>query len=161
MQFTEDIDYFQRFADCINVNGGGDAPEDVLARIEPAVKLNWSSKNRVLFHVGDAPHHGQRFHNFSLVADNYYKSELRVIHLEDLLNKIKQMKIKYFFSKINESMDKMINEFKTVVGHEIIQYTDLKSPDLMSLLVVNSVTKTLDATIGKLKKTSNKNLNTI
>ena len=149
LQFTEDIAYFQRFVSCINANGGGDAPEDVLGGIEAAVNLNWSSKNRVLFHVGDAPHHGERFHNLPLEADNYYYREPRVIHIEDLLNKIKQMKIKYFFGKINESTDKMINEFKAVGGHEIMQYTDLKSPDLMSLLVVDSVTKTLDATIGK------------
>ena len=149
LQFTEDIAYFQRFVSCINANGGGDAPEDVLGGIEAAVNLNWSSKNRILFHVGDAPHHGQRFHNLSPEADKYYKSEPRVIHIEDLLNKIKQMKINYFFGKINETTDKMINEFKAVGGHAIIQYTDLKSPDLMSLLVVDSVTKTLDTTIGK------------
>ena len=149
LQFTEDIAYFQRFVSCINANGGGDAPEDVLGGIEAAVNLNWSSKNRVLFHVGDAPHHGERFHNLPLEADNYYYREPRVIHTEDLLNKIKQMKIKYFFGKINESTNKMINEFKAVGGQEIMQYTDLKSPDLMSLLVVDSVTKTLDATIGK------------
>ena len=49
-----------------------------------------------------------------------------VIHIENLLNKIKQMKIKYFFGKINESTDKMINDdFKAVSGHKTIQYTDL------------------------------------
>ena len=59
------------------------------------------------------------------------------------------MKIKYFFGKINESTNKMINDFKAVSGHKTIQYTDLESPDLMSLLVVNSVTKTLEPTIGE------------
>ena len=116
---------------------------------EAAVNLNWLSKNRDLFHVGDAPHHGKRFHNLSPGVDNYCNSQQRVIHIENLLNKIKQMKIKYFFGKINESTNKMINDFKAVSGHKTIQYTDLESPDLMSLLVVNSVTKTLDATIGE------------
>ena len=103
-----------------------------------------------MMNLGDAPHHGKRFNNLSPGADNYYNSQPRVIHIENLLNKIKQMKIKYFFGKINESTDKMINDdFKAVSGHKTIQYTDLVSPDLMSLLAVNSVTKTLDATIGE------------
>ena len=43
----------------------------------------------------------------------------------------------------------MIQEFKNTGGDEIVQYTDLKSPNLMSLLVVDSVTKSIDASVGR------------
>ena len=41
----------------------------------------------------------------------------------------------------------MIQEFKNTGGHEIVQYIDLKSPDLMSFLVVDSVAKTIETSI--------------
>ena len=149
LQFTEDITEFRAFVSGITAGGGGDTPEDVLGGIEAAVNLGWSSKNKVLFHVGDAPQHGPRFHNLGSSADHYYDHEPRGLQIEELLSIIKQLKINYFFAKINESTDKMIQEFKNTGGHEIVQYTDLKSPDLMSLLVVDSVTKTIDASIGR------------
>ena len=149
LQFTEDITEFRAFVSGITADGGGDTPEDVLGGIEAAVNLGWSSKNKVLFHVGDAPQHGPRFHNLGSSADHYYDHEPRGLQIEELLSIIKQLKINYFFAKINESTDKMIQEFKNTGGHEIVQYTDLKSPDLMSLLVVDSVTKTIDASIGR------------
>ena len=149
LQFTEDIAAFRAFVGGITADGGDDTPEDVLGGIEAAVNLGWSSKNKVLFHVGDAPQHGPRFHNLDRSADHYYDHEPRGLQIEELLSTIKQLKINYFFAKINESTDKMIQEFKNTGGHEIVQYTDLKSPDLMGLLVVDSVTKTIDASIGR------------
>ena len=149
LQFTEDIAAFRAFVGGITADGGGDTPEDVLGGIEAAANLGWSSKNKVLFHVGDAPQHGPRFHNLDRSADHYYDHEPRGLQIEELLSTIKQLKINYFFAKINESTDKMIQEFKNTGGHEIVQYTDLKSPDLMGLLVVDSVTKTIEASIGR------------
>ena len=149
LQFTEDIAEFRAFVSGIIADGGGDTPEDVLGGMEAAVNLGWSAKNKVLFHVGDAPQHGPRFHNLGSSADHYYDHEPRSLQVEELLSTIKQLKINYFFAKINESTDKMIQEFKSTGGHEIVQYTDLKSPDLMSLLVIDSVTKTIDASVGR------------
>ena len=149
LQFTEDIAAFRAFVGGITADGGDDTPEDVLGGIEAAVNLGWSSKNKVLFHVGDAPQHGPRFHNLDRSADHYYDHEPRGLQIEELLSTIKQLKINYFFAKINESTDKMIQEFKNTGGHEIVQYADLKTPDLMSLLVVDSVTKTIDASVGR------------
>ena len=97
--------------------------------------------------MGDAPQHGPRFHNLSSTADYYYDVEPCGLETKALLITIKQLQIKYFFAKINESTNKMIQEFKNTGGHEIVQYIDLKSPDLMSFLVVDSVAKTIETSI--------------
>ena len=47
----------------------------------------------------------------------------------------------------------MIQEFKNTGGHEIVQHTDLKSPDFMSLLVVDSVTNTIETSIYRTLQT--------
>ena len=112
------------------------------------MNLGWCSKNKVLFHIGDAPQHGTRFHDLAKAPDSYFDYEPRGLQLEDLFDAINKMKVKYFFAKINESTDKMIKEFKKVGGDENVKYTNLKSPDLMSLLVVNSVTRTINASVG-------------
>ena len=149
LQFTEDITEFKEFLSNINATGGGDEPEDVLGGIEAAVNLGWCSKNKVLFHTGDAPQHGARFHDMGGTADNYFDCEPRGLQVEDLFDSINKMKIKYFFAKINESTNKMIKEFKQVGGNENVKYTDLKSPELMGLLVVDSVTRTINTSVGK------------
>ena len=149
LQFTENIDEFKEFLSNITAEGGDDAPEDVLGGIEAAVNLGWCSKNKVLFHIGDAPQHGPRFHDMGESFDNYYGCEPRGLQIEDLFDIINRMKVKYFFAKINDSTDKMIREFKEVGGDENVKYTNLKSPELMGLLVVDSVTRTINTSVGK------------
>ena len=148
LQFTEDINEFKEFLGSIIAEGGDDAPEDVLGGIEAAVNLGWCSKNKVLFHIGDAPQHGPRFHDMGKSFDNYFDCEPRGLQVEDLFDSINKMKVKYFFAKINDSTDKMIREFKQIGGDENVKYTNLKSPELMSVLVVDSVTRTINTSVG-------------
>ena len=70
-QFSEDTDKFVSFLSGVRATGGGDAPEDVLGGLEAAVNLAWSSANKVIFHVGDSPQHGPRFHNFGPGGDSH------------------------------------------------------------------------------------------
>ena len=93
LDFTEDITEFERFVGLLAAKGGGDAPEDVLGGLESTLALSWSSKNRILFHIGDSPQHGERFHNFSASRDKYYSSEPRGLAAECLLSQIKSTKI--------------------------------------------------------------------
>ena len=148
LQFTEDINEFKEFLGSIIAEGGDDAPEDVLGGIEAAVNLGWCSKNKVLFHIGDAPQHGPQFHDMGKSFDNYFDCEPRGLQVEDLFDSINKMKVKYFFAKINDSTDKMIREFKQIGGDENVKYTNLKSPELMSVLVVDSVTRTINTSVG-------------
>ena len=72
LDFTRDVSEFQRFVGGITAGGGGDAPEDVLGGVCRALELSWPEEggSRVLFHIGDAPHHGRVFHSPSM-GDDY------------------------------------------------------------------------------------------
>jgi len=39
-------------------------PEDVFSGLELAGGMDWGSRVRVIIHAGDAPQHGQAFHDF-------------------------------------------------------------------------------------------------
>jgi len=41
-----------------------DEPEDVFTGIEMAGGMDYKSRVRVIVHAGDAPQHGQEFHDF-------------------------------------------------------------------------------------------------
>jgi len=41
-----------------------DVPEDVFSGLELAGGMDWGSRVRVIIHAGDAPQHGQAFHDF-------------------------------------------------------------------------------------------------
>ena len=41
-----------------------DVPEDVFSWLELAGGMDWGSRVRVIIHAGDAPQHGQAFHDF-------------------------------------------------------------------------------------------------
>ena len=146
--FTGDISQFKECLQDIKACGGDDTTEDVLGGLEKVGELNWSSNIKVLIHIADAPQHGQRFHNLGKMADNYFDIEPRGLKAEEIVCKIKEKKIKYFFVKINGSTDKMIKEFNAIAGKKLIQNIDLKSPDLLSQMILRSITQTLDCSIG-------------
>ena len=148
LDFTEDITEFERFVGSLAAKGGGDAPEDVLGGLEATLALSWSSKNRIVFHIGDSPQHGERFHNFSASRDKYYSSEPRGLAAESLLSKIKSTKIVYYFGKINDTTDKMINEFKSIGGEDIVKLADMKNPSNLVIEAIGALTGTINQTIS-------------
>ena len=153
LDFSEDIDVFKEFVGSIEATGGDDGPEDVLGELEAAINLKWSSKNKVLIHVGDAPQHGPRFHDFGPTADKFFYKEPRGLKVENLLDEIKFLNIKYYFAKINGSTDKMVKEFNNVAGYDLVRDIYLKTPDLIAQLVLTSVTQTIDESISNTMKT--------
>ena len=153
LDFSEDIGVFKEFVGSIEATGGDDGPEDVLGGLEAAINLKWSSKNKVLIHVGDAPQHGPRFHDFGPTADKFFYKEPRGLKVENLLDNIKCLNIKYYFAKINGSTDKMVKEFNKVAGYDLVRDIHLKTPDLIAQLVLTSVTQTIDESISNTMKT--------
>ena len=153
LDFSEDIGVFKEFVGSIEATGGDDGPEDVLGGLEAAINLKWSSKNKVLIHVGDAPQHGPRFHDFGPTADKFFYKEPRGLKVENLLDNIKCLNIKYYFAKINGSTDKMVKEFNNVAGYDLVRDIHLKTPDLIAQLVLTSVTQTIDESISNTMKT--------
>ena len=148
IQFTENISGFKDSLKNIQATGGKDIPEDVLGGLEMVGNLKWSSKIKVLIHIADAPQHGPRFHDLGKEADTYFDEEPRGLKAEDVIHKIKEKNIKYFFVKINETMDKMIKVFNDIAGKKFIEEVDLKSPDLLSKFILRSLTETLNASIS-------------
>ena len=147
LEFTDSVPKFKEFLEDIDATGGEDAPEDVLGGLEVVGELNWSSRIKVLFHIADAPHHGPRFHDMGRDADDYFDKEPRGLTAEDVIYKIKEKKIKYFFVKINESTNKMVNAFNDIAGKELIQYIHMESPDLLIEIIVRSITVTMENSI--------------
>lgn len=66
--FTSDMESFCERLARMKCEGGGDEAEDVLGGMDVALKrLDWSSARiKVLFHIGDSPHHGSIFHDRSI-----------------------------------------------------------------------------------------------
>jgi hypothetical protein len=64
---------------------------------------------RILFHIGDAPCHGTRFH--AGAGDDYPTGDPRGLNITSLLKEIVRKNIFYYFAEINESTVKMIEEF--------------------------------------------------
>ena len=151
--FTEDVHEFKQFVEGIEATGGDDCPEDVLGGLEAVKNLTWTCKNRILIHVADAPQHGPRFHDLGEEADNYFTEEPRGLKVENLFDEIKFLNVKYFFAKINDSTDKMVKEFNNVAGYDLVKNINLKSPDLIAFLVLNSITQTLDESISDTMRT--------
>lgn len=145
LNFTN-IEEFITFLENIEVRGGADIPEDVLGGLEAAVNLDWLSKNKIIFHMGDAPNHGKSYHNMPSSKDDYYNGFPRELNINILFKRIKKMNLKYFFARIKASTDKMIKEFKRIGGDSIVSVLDLSSVNLFEKLVTSLVTETIEHT---------------
>ena len=146
--FTQDVHVFENFVGKIRPQSAGraDFPEDVLGGLEATINLNWSCPNRMIFHIGDAPQHGQRFHDISPRKDNHYYSEPRGLCIEDLVVRLKKKGLNYYFGRITKHTDKMIKEFEVVGGKGIVQTVDMKDPRNLFTEMINAISKTINST---------------
>ena len=62
LPFTSDIAAFKAFVGGIAMYWSRDLAEDVFTGLQAVQSLTWQAGSRVLVHVGDAPCHGQAFH---------------------------------------------------------------------------------------------------
>merc|ERR1712142_731679 len=62
---------------------------------------------------------------------------------------MKQIGIKYFFGKINNSTDKMFHVFQTLGGTEMVNKVEMSSPNLLESGVLASVTTTIEGTLSR------------
>ena len=140
LDFTESIIQFQSHMTAVTATGGGDAPEDVFGGIEEVTKLSWSKHTRILFHIADSPCHGNRFHDPS-VSDDYPNGDPRGLKIEDLLAKLQEMNILYWFAKLGNTTDQMIKEFQSLMS---INEIDLASADDLVQAVVGSISVSVE-----------------
>lgn len=120
----------------VRASGGADTAEDVAAGFHMALKhLSWSDRPgatagvaaaapatpaapaapaepsiKILLHVADAPPHGQAFHAVTL-SDSYPKGDKHGRDPRQQVREMAQRGMDYYFLKINDSTDKMLEVF--------------------------------------------------
>lgn len=76
LNFTDDVDKFEKFVYKVRARGGGDAAEDMCGGFEKALEQSWSDKaTKVAVIVADCPCHGSEFHNNKHYSDNHKKGD--------------------------------------------------------------------------------------
>jgi hypothetical protein len=103
----------------IQAEGGQDEAEDIAGALERATSLTWGPSDvRLLFHIADAPAHGEKFHGIN-VSDNYSQGDPDGKDPCDSLEFLAELNVEYTFVRINKSTDKM-----TTVFHEVYTQND-------------------------------------
>jgi len=112
--FTKNYERFTKYLRGVSPIPNRDYPEDVLGGLDAAItQMDWQNGTRVLFHIGDYPPHGRRFHN---LGDNYPDGDPNGLTAESVLEKMKSKNILYFFGRITHHTDKMIQIFRDIIG---------------------------------------------
>jgi hypothetical protein len=95
--------------------GGGDEAEDTIGGLDIVPRLNWQSENhRFLYHITDAPCHGREFHD-SRGTDDYPDGNPDGLHPRDILPRLIDQKILYFFAGLRNRTDIMIRRFNQIM----------------------------------------------
>ena len=93
--FNSDEAAFEHFVAEQKEGNGHDYPEDVLGGMNMVDRLDWQSAVRVLYHIGDAPCHGKRFHEG--LRDDYPDGDPNGLKPETILPSLVSKNILYFF----------------------------------------------------------------
>ncbi|RHZ48991.1 hypothetical protein Glove_535g4 [Diversispora epigaea] len=139
--FTDSCETFRENLTNVPATGGGDGPEDVLGGLNAAVtQMTWRDGTRVLLHIGDYPPHGRRF---TSMADDYPAGDPNGLTAEGVLEKMKSENILYFFGKITNRTETMIQVFRSIIGE--IPVFDLAGGDPTEL--INKFTRAATSSI--------------
>ncbi|RHZ61857.1 hypothetical protein Glove_345g11 [Diversispora epigaea] len=116
--FTSSHQEFRNNLATVPATGGGDLPEDVLGGLNAAItQMTWHDGTRVILHIGDAPPHGRRFTNSTdSYPDSYPDGDPNGLTAESVLKKMQSKEINYFFGKITQSTDTMVQIFRSIIG---------------------------------------------
>ncbi|PSC68815.1 mhck ef2 kinase domain isoform B [Micractinium conductrix] len=98
----------------VHARGGSDA-EDVTGALKKVLDLSWASTTRLLIHFGDAPCHGNRYHDGGCINgsfDSYPGGNPDGLVPEDLLRQLVACRVDYHFARINSQTDIMCEIFK-------------------------------------------------
>jgi len=114
--FTDSYVHFRKDLSNVTARSGQDrdTPEDVLGGLNEAItQMSWSGEFRFMFHIGDNPPHGRRYSNLD---DNYPDGEPHGLTAESVLREMESKRIFYFFGKVTNNTDKMIDIFHSIIG---------------------------------------------
>ena len=102
----------------------------------------------MILHIGDAPQHGARFHDLGAGGDSHPGPEPRGLVVEALFRTMRQIGVKYYFGKVNNSTDKMFNVFKSLGDKDMVNEVNMRSPNLFSMHALSSITSTIGGTLS-------------
>jgi len=112
--FTDQHERFTQYMKKVSSIKNGDSPEDVLGGLNAAItQLDWKNSTRVLLHIGDYPPHGRRFSN---LKDNYPDGDPYGLTAESVLKMMQSKNILYFFGKITDYTNTMLEIFRSIIG---------------------------------------------
>ena len=118
---------------------------------EEVGRLDWTKMTRVLFHVADAPCRGSRFHCGA--NDSHPTGDPRGLDITNLLRKVTELNLNYFFAQMNDHTVKMIDEFNRELAElngnkiEVVKYGAIEGFE-------NTVATTISTSISRSKSTS-------
>lgn len=146
LPFTTDLSRFRDHVGHVTATGGGDAPEDVLGGLHKAIHLAWpvSSDSRILFHIGDAPPHGEQFYTG---GDDFPKGHPKDPSLPTLFQQLKSKTIQYYFGRITSLTDKMLTVFEKHLDVPATRF-DLTAGDDLASKVAVAATASIMETVG-------------
>ena len=103
----------------LNCGGGKDEPEAVLDGLKVAINdISWREHSiKYIYHILDAPCHGKKYNN---IEGDKLEECPNNIDVEDLFVEIRNKNINYTVIKLNDSIDKMLQEFKNMASFEVI-----------------------------------------
>uniref|UniRef100_A0A0G4I9D3 Alpha-type protein kinase domain-containing protein n=1 Tax=Chromera velia CCMP2878 TaxID=1169474 RepID=A0A0G4I9D3_9ALVE len=141
LPFTSDVDDFTRFVGSVAATGGADEAEDIAGALQVANNFLWQQATKILFHIGDAPCHGSRFHVGA--GDSYPGGCPRGV---DIILEVKKLlmqeNMSYFFGRLNASTDKMISVINAELPHGVsIETVDYGSAGKLVDVVTTAVRK--------------------
>jgi len=108
---SDQIPALQTKLNSLVATGGGDEPEDIAGGFFQALKLSWKSSTKLVIHIADAPCHGKQYHDS---MDNHSNGDPEGRIPEDLLRKMCNQSIDFYFCRINNRTNKMTSIFQRV-----------------------------------------------
>jgi hypothetical protein len=145
LRFTTNIKVFHDILRIQDAEGGGHdgCAEDVHGALRVAETLDWQASNRVLYHIADNPAHGREFNDCcDYRGDAYPKGDPHGLQAIDILTSLRDQNVQYFFGKIQNTTDKMIARFNTLMKSEYVVTTPMNARNMISVLTA-SITSSL------------------
>ncbi|CAM4849858.1 unnamed protein product [Rotaria magnacalcarata] len=150
LDFT-DVEEFHRFVSNVGCRWGRDVCEDVLGGLQKITELEWKQSVRIMIHIGDAPAHGQRYHDLSDEHDDYFTNDsdgsIGYSYIQELI----ELNVKYFFGRLTLATDKMIEQFRNFTDKKMsIEEIDLNKFESLLPFIVESISKSISASASSL-----------
>lgn len=146
LRFTKSVDDFTSFVSSQSATGGGDSAEDVAGGLNVVKGLEWESQTRIVYHICDAPCHGSHYHT-SAIDDNNMNGDPNGLDIAVILRELQMKNVQYYFGKINDHTNLMIQRFNEHIGGEFVTTTPLNSGSMMTT-ITTSVTKSVSESIS-------------